>query len=270
MSAVASPAWMRLPFRRRERLLSFVHVYCDESGKHKSNVVVSFVALCMQAKSLEGFEERWKALLRQYELSELHMVEVSRLSQTVGSKFIKKQTAEERVELLKPFVDCINSEMETGLVNIFDSQAFSLIPEKQRRALADLNNPYHLEFIRGLDALAQYAPNEDLAIVCDDDEETAYESYRKYRKLRGLRSAVKDKVKCLSFADSVAYPALQAADMVSYLSRKQGELEWYAIPFDMQSLLAYITRRQESPRMQWRVARFSKEKLQNSKNWRVR
>jgi hypothetical protein len=261
---------MRLPFRKRERILGFVHVYCDESGKHKNNAVVSFVALCMQAKALEGFEERWKSLLRQYELSELHMVAVSRLSQRVGCRFERGQTAGERVELLKPFVDCINGEMETGLVNICDSQGFSLIPEKQRKALSDLKDPYHLEFIRGLDALAQYAPDDELAIVCDDDEDTAWESYRMYRRLRGVRFAIKDKIKSISFADSIAYPALQAADMVSYLSRKQGEFEWYSQPFELQALLSYLSRPQKPPSMQWKVARFSKEKLKDAKNWRTK
>jgi hypothetical protein len=207
---------------------------------------------------------------QEYELPELHTVEVSRLSQPVGSRFEKGQAADERVELLKPFVDCINDEMETGLVNICDSQGFSLIPEKQLKALAGLKDPYHLELIRVLDALAQYAPDDELAIACDDNDETAWESYRIYRKLRGIRSAVKDKVRSLSFADSIAFPALQAADMVSYLSRRQGEFEWYGHPFKMQALLSYVTRSQVPPSMQWKVARFSKEKLKDAKNWRAK
>ena len=263
-------AWMRLPFRKRERLVGFVHVYCDESGKQRTDAVVCFAALLMKAKALEGFEERWKSLLRQYELPELHMVDVSRLSRDVGSKFKKGQTADERLELLKPFADCIADEMETGLINICDSQGFALIPEKQRKALAGLKDPYHLEFLRGMEALAQYAPNDDLSIICDDDQETAWESYCIYRKLRGIRSAVKDKVKSISFADSIAFPGLQAADMLSYLSRKQGEFEWYGKSFELQSLLAYITRVRTAPYMQWRVARFSKEKLRDAKNWRAK
>jgi hypothetical protein len=208
---------MALPHCKRESILAFIHVCCDESGKHKNDRVVCFAALCVKAKALAHFDARWEVLFQQYQLDELHMVKVSRLSQTVGSNFIKGQTVPERVELLKPFADCINDHMETGMVHICDSEGFAMIPEKQREALSNLNDPYHLEFVRGLDEIARYGASDDrLAILCDDDEQTAWDSYRLYRQLRKPRHAVREKVKALSFADSVAFPALQAADMISY------------------------------------------------------
>ena len=249
------------------RLMSFLHIYCDESGKHKDNPVVCFAALCIRADALGDFDEKWKVLLRQYELSELHMVEVSRLSQNAGNKFRRGQTAEQRVQLLKPFADRINEHMETGFVHVCDSQGFASIPEKQLKALSNLKDPYHLAFIRGLDEVARNGGDYQLAVVCDDDEETAWNSYRIYRQLRKPRQAVREKVKSLSFADSIAFPALQAADMVSYLGRKEGELKWRSKPYELQELLAHLTNQQTPGK--WKVAWFSKEKLQNAKHWRA-
>jgi hypothetical protein len=264
-----SPSWIGLPFCKRGLILGFLHVCCDESGKHKSDRVVCFAALCVKAKALADFDAQWEVLLRQYQLDELHMVEVSRLSQTVGTKFIKGQTVPDRIERLKPFADCINDHMKTGMVHICESEGFAMIPEKQRKALSDLNDPYHLAFIRGLDEVARDGASDDhLAILCDDDEQTAWDSYRIYRQLRKPRQAVRQKVKALSFADSVAFPALQAADMISYLGRKEGELKWLSQQYEFRELLAYITRNPPAGKMQWKVAWFSKEKLQNAKNWR--
>lgn len=250
--------------------MGFLHIYCDESGKQKDSCVVCFAALCIRASALGDFDEKWKVLLRQYELPELHMVEVSRLSQSVGSKFHKEQTAKQRVELLKPFTDCINEYMETGFVHVCDMEGFASIPEKQRKALSDLKDPYHLAFIRGLDEVARYGRDDQLAIVCDDDEETAWDSYRIYRQLRKPRQAVREKVKSISFADSIAFPALQAADMMSYLGRKEGEFKWRSKPYELRELLAYLTNQHSPAKMEWKVAWFSKEKLENAKNWRAK
>ncbi|MGA7341094.1 MAG: DUF3800 domain-containing protein [Terracidiphilus sp.] len=262
-------SYMALPFVDEEPILSFIHVYCDESGKHKNDSVVSFAALCVRVAALDTFNAEWEVLLRQYGLEELHMSQISRLSQNVGCRFVRGQTASERVELLKPFVDRINGYMETGFVHATDSAGFSSIPEKQKKALANMKDPYHLAFIRGLAALSKYGRDERLAIVCDDDEETAWDSYEMYRALRRPQRAVRDKVKSLSFADSVAFPALQATDMISYLGRKEGELLWYSKPYDFRELLAYVTHNQTPGRMQWKVAWIDKTKLQNAKNWRV-
>ena len=120
--------------------------------------------------------------------------------------------------------------------------------------------------------MARYGASDDhLAILCDDDEQTAWDSYRIYRQLRKPRKAVREKVKALSFADSVAFPALQAADMISYLGRKEGELKWLLQRYEFRELLAYITRNQPAgTKMQWKVEWFGKEQLKNAKNWRTK
>jgi hypothetical protein len=170
--------------------------------------------------------------------------------------------------LLRPFADCINDQMEAGLVQIADPQGFASIPDKQRKALSGLKDPYHLALIRGMAEVAQYEGEDpQLAIICDDDEETAWESYRLYRQLRQVRHGIRDKVKSFSFADSVTFPALQAADMISYLGRKEGEYRWQSKPYEFQELLAYITNRQVPGK--WKVAQFCKATLQNARNWRT-
>ena len=247
-------SYMALPFVDEEPILSFIHVYCDESGKHKRDSVVSFAALCVRVAALDSFNAEWEVLLRQYGLQELHMSQISRLSQNVGCRFVRGQTASERVQLLKPFVDRINGYMETGFVHATDSAGFSSISPKQLKALAKMKDPYHLAFIRGLEAVAGYGRDERLAIICDDDEETAADTFRMYRALRLPRNSVADRVKSLSFADSIAFPALQAADLISYLGRKDGEFRWYSKPFEFRELLAYATGNQAPGKMQWKVA----------------
>ena len=259
------------PFPRRSAFLSFIHIYCDESGKHKQQGVTSFAALCVRIEALTDFDSRWNGLLRQYSLDELHMVKVSRLSQKFGSRFKAKQSYGERVELLKPFADCITDLMETGMVSIWDTEGFESIPDKQRKALADVRNPYHLAFISGLQMIARYGHADDkIIMVCDDDEQTAWDCYAMYRGLRKSSLHVQKKLKSLSFADSATFPALQAADMIAYLSRQSGEERWNKRLFHFRDLLAYATQKQRPGKMDWKIAYADKESLEKSKNWRVK
>jgi len=262
-------SYQGLPFiTKRRPLLSFFHIYCDESGKHKSDPVICFAGLCIRSEVLDEFDSQWKGLLRQYGLSELHMKKMSRLSQQIGTRFLPRQTGLQRVELLKPFADCINKFMEVGMLQVWDSKGFSFLPKKQREALGGVKDPYHLAFIRGLDEVAEYCPvNEQVLMICDDDTETAWECYRMYRALKNASPNVGKKVKSLAFADSETFPALQAADLAAYLGRKEGELRWRSKRYIFHDLLNHLTDDQTPGKMIWKAGFFDEGLMKGSNEW---
>lgn len=70
--------------------------------------------------------------------------------------------------------------------------------------------------------------DEKISLICDDDESTALGCYAHYRAIRRAHEEVKDKVVSLTFANDEYFPALQAADMVAFLSRLQAKKEFYS------------------------------------------
>ena len=53
--------------------------FFDESGKYKSDKVISFCGVFGSEGRAREFEEEWEALLRSYRIRTLHMANCSRL-----------------------------------------------------------------------------------------------------------------------------------------------------------------------------------------------
>ena len=71
----------------------------------------------------------------------------------------------------------------------------------------------------------------------------------------------------ISFADDTNFPALQAADMLSFLCREQAKLQWYGESYEYRDFFRYLTDSRGTSLLQWKVA-FKNEadlkKLENS------
>ena len=88
--------------------MGIFYAHFDESGKKGDNSVVTFCGTCARRSKLRAFEEDWDGLLRYHGLTNsFHMIQALRHSRPDGKR-IPSQTCEERLESLKPFVDCIN------------------------------------------------------------------------------------------------------------------------------------------------------------------
>jgi hypothetical protein len=237
----------------REPFLAIFQAYFDESGKHHNESAVTFSGVCLSGESLPAFDSAWDALLRQHGLECLHMAEVRNPNKPVGSKIPGNQTYPERIESLKPFADCIVKHMELGLVQAWDVKGFEAM---DKNALKNLGNPkdsYHLAFTRAMLELAEYVRSDDhLSLICDDDETTAYDCYQHYRAVRRVNDDVHKKVVSLSFANDRLFPALQAADMVAYLSRLEAKYRFFGEDYEYRPLQEYLTKDRPSGQIAWR------------------
>ena len=165
-----------------------------------------------------------------------------RLSEKVCDKMPRKQTADERMKALEPFADCINEHMEVGMIQAWDVQGFHAMSKTARKKLGSVDDPYFLAFVRGIAELIDYIQvDERLALVCDDDRSTAWDCYRHYRGIKAADDEVRTKVVSLGFADHDYFPALQAAEMVAYLSRLEAKHNFYRIPYSFPKLFDYLT-----------------------------
>jgi hypothetical protein len=231
--------------------MGIIAAYFDESGKQHDHPVVTFCGVCAPLSKIRHFEQDWEGLLRYYKLEELHMSEVASPSKQVSIK-LPPQPLSQRIEALKPFVDCINDHLEVGLIQAWDVAGFNSLPQKAKKALGDPTDPYYTAFARGLIELADYVQEDDhISLICDDDAETAWNCYTHYRGIRKVREDIKNKTVSLAFADSAVFPALQAADMSAWLARREARRQFYGDTFPMQELFDRLTATRQPRNMNW-------------------
>lgn len=213
---------------KREPFMAIVYFFSDESGKQKKNRSVTVAGVGVSKTRLEAFEGEWDALLRSYELQELHMNRVSKIHETHGLKLLAGQTLTQRQELLFPFADCIAKYFEIGLMQATDVEGFIRLPMEAKQLIGGPTDPHFMTFSRGLLEIVKYIhPDDKLSVVCDDDLQLAWDTYLHYRALSAVSDDVQTKIAGITFAKSRHFKALQAADMVAFLTRKEAITRFY-------------------------------------------
>jgi Protein of unknown function (DUF3800) len=215
-----------LGFLQDERfpLMAFVYhqVFADESGKFHQDPLIAFCAVTATAERLSSFDQAWRTLLRSYEVEALHMERASRLVEDFGWRMRKGDTVDERTNALLPFADLINKHLEMGVTQAWDVRGFNHLSRAVLKTLGGSNDPYFLAFVRGLAQIADKVGEDDrISIICDDDPHTAWDLYVHYRSLGKADFTIQKKAISLSFANDKHFPALQAADMLAFLTRHE-------------------------------------------------
>jgi hypothetical protein len=222
--------------------MAVIYFYCDESGKHKAQPVINVTGVGVSKDRHEKFDREWEALLRSYEIPELHMSRIADLTQRVGHMMPSNQSIDARMDALLPFADCINQTMEYGLVQAWDVKGYAHLTLDVKRVLGGANDPYFMAFVRGALEIVDHVGEKDrVVIVCDDDLATAWDTYLHYRAVRDAHPEFRKKTVGITFADSEHFPALQAADMVAFLGRLQARSEFYSVANDWKRLYEYVT-----------------------------
>jgi hypothetical protein len=235
-----------LAFLQDERLpimaIVYHQIFCDESGKHQQDPVIAFSGICATQDRLEPFNRAWRGLLTSYELDALHMERVSRLVESHGYRFASGQTFEERIELLYPFADCINKYLEVGFHQAWSVKGYNFLSVQAKRLLGGSDDPYFLAFVRGLQAVVRHFSEDDrINVVVDDDLNTAWDCYRHYRAVGKADWEIQKRAVSLTFANDKHFPALQAADMLAFLTRHEAKDRFYKQPNAWKSLYSRLT-----------------------------
>jgi hypothetical protein len=228
---------------RKEPSMGVVYFYCDESGKYKKNPVVTISGVAAIKPNLEKFTNEWVSLLNDYELgTELHMSRVMQLTQGNGPKMPANQTLDERIDALIPFADCINRNLQVGLVQAWDVKGYAHLSLEAKKNLGGSHDPYHLAFVRGLQGVARLVgENDRISIICDDDPMTAWDTYMHYRGIGNAMPELGKKMAALTFAKSEHFHPLQAADMLAFLTRREASERFWGIKNEYSRLFNYLT-----------------------------
>jgi hypothetical protein len=233
---------------------TYHQVFCDESGKHQNDPVIAFCSVVSTEDRLSAFDSDWRSLLRSYEMDYLHMAQASRRAENVGYRMKKEDTIEERTELLIPFADCINKHLEIGLIQAWHVRGFNRLSTAVMKTLGGQRDPYFLAFIRGLTELVHRIGEDDrISIIFDDDRDTAWDCYNHFRAIGEADPEVQKKAVSISFANDRHFPALQAADMVSFLARKEADERFNQVTNIWGSLYGRLT---TEPQPQYGIMRW--------------
>jgi len=242
--------------------MAMFQIYFDESGKFKDQKIVSFCGVCAPVSRMQKFEDEWNGILRRYEMRGLTMKKA--LRPTVGlSKVIRPESIPQRIESLKPFADCIRENLELGVATAIDVDGYADLSVEAKKRLGGSDNPHYMAFLCGIVAVTSYVSKDDrISLICDDDEETAWNCYKFYRRVRKIEPGARQRLVALSFADDKEFVSLQAADFLSSLVRLEAYRQFVRRPYDYRRLFEYLTRQgSKASKIRWAVSFYNKEKL---------
>lgn len=208
--------------------------YFDESGKYKDHKVVSFCGLCASISRSTALDQDWNYWLRHFGLSALTMKRALNhrvnLSTRVAHKGINART-----NVLLNFVECIMKHAELIIGIAIDVPAFEWLSPETKRLLG--KDPQYMAFSRAISDMTKYIPNGSHgSIICDDEEQFGVHSFKLYCKLRRHPKALWGKLTSISFANDDAYPMLQAADMISSITRLEARRRYMGETYEYEQL----------------------------------
>ena len=102
-------------------------------------------------------------------------------------------------------------------------------------------------------AIKKYACRDDdcVSIMCDDDEETAWNFYQLYRQFKKIDRDFRKKLVSVSFSNDELYPALQAADLIAGLMRLEALRAFRYHTHDFVPLTESLMKPREGQKLKW-------------------
>jgi hypothetical protein len=224
---------------RRNFVLTLMS-YFDESGKFKDQRVVAFGGVIGIASHMDPFFEEWHKCLYQNGLPVLSMKQALRHDRPLSEKN-PALGLRARIEALLPFILCIRKHLLAITGIALDTEAFRALPSHYHQILG--SDPFFTAFLRTLIGVVDMALNDDkFMIVCDDEEAMALPMYKLYRRVKLVHPKSNDVLKSLCFGDDEYMYALQAADCVASIIRREADRKFFGTPDDYAELFAAMTK----------------------------
>jgi len=158
-----------------------------------------------------------------------------------GPRLPRDQTIDQRTDALLPFADCINKYIEIGILEAWDVKGYASLPLDVRIRLGGSPDPHYLAFVRViLETVARLREKDTIGIVFDDDLLKAWDGYLHYRAVCKTLPEMKKRCSSITFARDEDYPALQAADMVTFLARLEANSRFSGLPNEWGKLFKHL------------------------------
>lgn len=194
-----------------------VSAFFDESGKFKDHRIICIGCVAAFNEHVDSFADEWGRLLALNGMKSFHAQKALKHHVPLGTRN-EALGPENRVEALLPFIACIRKHLEVAVGCWVDAKAFKALPSNFYRVYG--KDPSYMAFVRTLLQVMDFAGESDqIAIACDEDEQTALDFYKLYKSVKQVMPKAKQKVKAISFCDDTALFAIQASDFVASMVR---------------------------------------------------
>jgi hypothetical protein len=221
--------------------MAYYALYLDESGKVLKNDYTSLCGYVAPLHEWERFGMEWESLRFKWQVPPIHMGQIM----SPNPKDIHWQKKQKewgdlwekmRDDMLTAFADAIGSANIVCVGSVVDAGAYRKIKQEPGCILHyQDSNVFCLQnaVMRAIDKIETIDDHPSMAILLDDDQGSAFEHYSSIANLKTMidnpnvpselrerLARIKKVVHSLAFCDDKYYPALQAADMISYEARR--------------------------------------------------
>jgi len=215
--------------------VAHLYAYFDQSGHESEHAVVALSGFVDGLERWRQFQDNWCQLLRSYELPSFRTVQALRYSQPYGK--MEKGDAEKRTEDILPFVRTIRDSLQLGITVAVDISAYRLAPSIIHQSFGDRAD--YFAFYEAIVRILRYFAiprTHELALIYDEEDGQAARFYQMLRKMKLAAPEIKQRVTSICFCNDVAFPPLQAADLLAYFSRKEAERRFFGREYEFRRL----------------------------------
>lgn len=216
-------------FRREQAFVANFYLYADESGKMQKSEYTSFCGFVAYDLEWWRFYQEWESCRFSWEVPAIHMAYIHDPTRDKSGAWGKVKdrwgnTWEHRKQdMLQAFARVIRTSNLVCVGSTIDSEHFVKMPDKPYKQAMG-NDPLYLAFYNlvrnAIDKMDNVQGHHTLSVIIDDDQQSAHNYYDLLGSMRKqFPKDVSERISELGFANDVAFPGLQAADMIAYESR---------------------------------------------------
>jgi Protein of unknown function (DUF3800) len=205
------------------------YLYADESGKfNRKSEYTSFCGFIAPDLEWWRFGQDWDHCRFSWGVPAVHMAEISDPDRKPDSEWAKVKKAwgitweDRKRDMLMEFAKVIRMANLVCVGCTVDAEYYEKMPETDyKRGMGD---PLYLAFYNlvrnAIDKLDWLHDKNTLSVVIDDDQQSSENYYNLLGQMRKRFSReINERISGLAFGNDVAFPGLQAADMIAYESR---------------------------------------------------
>lgn len=201
-----------------------IHLFLDDSGKESqaTNPWVCMAGYLAGYDAMVGLIEKWQQLLMKHGIREIHMRQIIAIPLT-GMYAHLNWDQTKRDEVLCEFVRVINETPMSGVGVAVDVAAWRRHKRAAPHLFSDSIQQFCLERIlsRVVGQMHDAGIDESLALVFDTDPEFGANRFKLFCALMGHDQRAARRLTSITFAHAAHYPALQAADLLVWETRRE-------------------------------------------------
>jgi len=208
--------------------MAHYYIYGDESGKLKQSEYTSFCGYVGPSSAFERVMVEWDHCRFAWAVPPLHMRCIMKPERDSTGEWLRVKEAwgnaweKKRQAMLLEFGAILGRSYLACVGCAIDAAHFKAMPDSQFKR--DMQDPLfmglYILLMNSIDKVDVISKTSTISVVIDEDEEYAVGCYELLSSVKRRYPRVKQRISAVTFGSDREYPALQAADMIAFESRR--------------------------------------------------